>query len=69
MGDLGNAGAGACFKSDSKDGSGNSNVAGILADFLDEAGKPGVTCHRLFLRVGQPKEETRDVAENQFRSA
>jgi hypothetical protein len=53
MGDLGNPGRRRMFKSDSKDGSGNSNAAGILADFFGEAGKPGVTCHRLFLRIGR----------------
>jgi thioredoxin-dependent peroxiredoxin len=46
MGDLGNAGRRRMFKSDSKDGSGNSNVADILADFLTKPGNPRVTCYR-----------------------
>jgi hypothetical protein len=44
---------GALFKSDTKDGSGNGNVAGISVDFLDDAEKPMATRHRLFLMVGR----------------
>jgi hypothetical protein len=43
---------GALFKSATKGYSGTGNVSGILADFLDEAGKLRATRRRLFLRAG-----------------
>jgi hypothetical protein len=46
-------GTGVDFKSDTKDGSGNGNVAGISVDFLDDAEKRKATRHRLFLGVGR----------------
>jgi hypothetical protein len=39
-------GTGVVFKSDSKGGSGNGNVVGILADFLDDAEKLKATRDR-----------------------
>ncbi len=36
-------GTGVIFKSGTKGGSGNSNAAGVLADFLDDAWKLRVT--------------------------
>jgi hypothetical protein len=44
---------GALFKSGSKGGAGNGNIAGILADFLDDAGKLKATRRRLFLGGGR----------------
>jgi hypothetical protein len=41
---------GALFKSDGKSGSGNGNIAGILADFLDDAGKLKVYSRSFILR-------------------
>ncbi len=52
--------AGVVFKSDGKGGPGVGNIAGILADFLDDAGKVKATWHRLFIKswlsLTQPAE-------------
>jgi hypothetical protein len=45
--------AGAHVKSGGKDCPSNGNVVGISVDFLDDAGKPMATRHRLFLMVGR----------------